>query len=111
MPSDEHQWRVKWCDIYRDGGSYGAVLERDSSLFSLFLDVAPWDHPSQRNGYRNLWISEGELPDAQGQCCESGSADERRWYEILKHASTHECNDTTLERLPELIRELENRLL
>ena len=110
MLPDEHHWRVKQCDIYRDGGSYGAVLERDGRHFSLFLKVAPWDHPSERNGYLNLWVSEGELPDAQGESCTSGSAEERRWYEIIKRALTHECDDTTLERLLEFIRELENRL-
>lgn len=109
LPYEPH-WRVKWCDIYRDGGSYGTVLEKDGRLFSLFLDVAPWDHPSQKNGYQNLWVSAGELRDAQGESCTKGSAEERCWYEILKQALTHECDDTTLQRLTEFIRELENRL-
>jgi hypothetical protein len=110
MISNERHWRVKWCDIYRDGGSYGVVLEKDGRFFSLFLDVAPWDHPSQRNGYQNLWVSEGDLPAAHGESCTIGSAEERRWYEILKLALTDECDDTTLEGLPDFIRELENRL-
>jgi len=70
------------CDIYRDGGSYGACLEHDGEAISVFLQVEPWDHPRDKQ-YGSLFVSNGKDPDAKEREIRTGSLDEQQWIDRL----------------------------
>lgn len=82
-PAPTGPWRCTWCDILRDGGSYGAVLRStEGEVVSLFLEVLPWDHPRDI-AYGALFLSPGDRPEAMVQRLEPGSGEERRWLNAL----------------------------
>lgn len=78
--------KLIFCDIYRDGGSLGAVLRQADGSVSLFLEIEPWDQPSESRVYGSLWVAEGEIPSRKGVKLEPASQDEKKWIELCKEA-------------------------
>ena len=72
-------WKLDSCDIYRYGGSLGAVLSQGTKHVSLFLQIVPWDKPPKICQYRSLWVSEGQIPDCHGEEVTAASEVERDW--------------------------------
>lgn len=110
---EENMWNLVWCDIFRDGGSLGAVLRRDSENLSLFLQVAPWDKPPQIMEYKSLWVSKGESPDHHGEEISAGSDSEREWlWELENNVRTdtaQECYRYSQEHFSNLLAALRRR--
>ena len=93
-------WALKSCDIYRDGGSLGAVLTDGSDeSVSLFLQIARWDHPKDARHYQSLWVSGGERPGRRGDEIAASSSEERAWLTRLR-------GTTLADDLDERVREL-----
>jgi hypothetical protein len=100
-------WTLVDCDIYRDGGSYGATLANGEQLISLWLEVGPWNRPSERR-YVGLFVSDGRRPDAKEQRVPSGEP-EREWLRNLEEVDRSAASQSALDRLDELITKLRDR--
>ena len=74
------------CEIYRDGGSLGAVFNVQEGFESLFLRTEPWDHPDDAT-FGSLWVSNGEIPDTHGVEIQPSSLAEREWLLRCKRAA------------------------
>ena len=87
----ESRYKLVACEIYRDGGSLGAVLSHSNKPVSLFLEIGPWDHPNDPKTYRSLWVSDGEIPDAHGVELQPSSASEKQW--LARCTNVRHAND------------------
>lgn len=84
-------WNLDFCDIYRDGGSLGAVLSQGTKHVSLFLEIRRWDKPPAIPQYENLWVSEGQVPGSHGEDLTAGSNAERHWLRQLENEVSTEA--------------------
>lgn len=75
-------WRLTWCDIFRDGGSYGATLSNGDDHWALWLDVLPWDHPRDQR-WGALFVSAGDVPERMERVLGIGSEEEQLWLRRL----------------------------
>ena len=87
------------CEIYRDGGSIGAVLSHSGRMVSLFLETGPWDHPEDPKFYRSLWVSDGEIPDTHGTEIQPSSDREKEWLARCRNSQRAESLDEQAEVL------------
>jgi hypothetical protein len=106
--SAHEAWRLIDCTIYRDGGSYGAVLERGPARVALLLQVGPWDHPAERR-YEGLFLSAGDAPTRKERRLEPGGEEEGRWSEVLAACDTRQAQGEARARLRELLAALSSR--
>ncbi|HEY6724727.1 MAG TPA: hypothetical protein VI197_11890 [Polyangiaceae bacterium] len=74
-------WQLISCDIWRDGGSYSAVLANGSSNIALWLQVSPWDRLEARS-YAGLFLSQGSDPTLKSN--RLGPDEELEWCRALR---------------------------
>ena len=103
-------WNLEFCDIFRDGGSLGAVISQGTKRVSLFLEVVPWERPDEPRRYRSLWVSDGEIPDRWGEEVPARSESEREWLARLQNdVSAEAADDNCRVHFRELIAALHDR--
>jgi hypothetical protein len=103
-------WKLEWCDVYRDGGSLGAVLCEGEERIALFLEVVPWDKPPETLQYKGLRGSEGEIPDSRGEKVPVEADAERSWlWQLENNVRTDLAQDGDRTRFYELLSALRNR--
>lgn len=101
-------WRVKQCELIRDGGSYAVTITDHMHEVSLWLQI-------ERSGDGAL--SHGGLFFARGTSAAPISPNTRRvseieegaWLDALRGATTDEADARTRDRLTELIEVLAAR--
>ena len=106
----EPRYKLIACDVYRDGGSLGAVLAHANKRVSLFLEIGPWDHPNDPKVYRSLWVSDGEIPDTHGTELALSSPSEKQWLarcQNIHHADN--LDDRTVETFATFVNVLDQR--
>lgn len=92
------------CDLYRDGGSYGSVLaDTSGNHFSLFLEVGPWDTPSDPRVYESLWLSQGQIPASHGERFAIDSPEFVRWRDIARVTRMDSSPPAAQSRFGEMI--------
>lgn len=92
-------WRLLSADIWRDGGSYSAVLESDGRRVALWLQVLHWDHPSEvRHGA--LYVSCGNDPERRE--ARVPPLGEHAWFEVLRDADAREASENARSRAAKL---------
>jgi hypothetical protein len=99
----------KWCDRYRDGGSFGWVVEENGDAFALFLQVCPWDHPSEHIEYGDLYVQVGSSPGTDGRRLMAGSPDEGLWIQRLMDADLRALDEPSRGRWAEMLEALRFR--
>ena len=81
--TDVAVWRVLGADVWRDGGSYSATLQQAQGVFSLWLQVLPWDRPADVQ-YGALYASAGPDPTLMQHLL--SPTDETAWMAVLSGA-------------------------
>ena len=91
------------CDIYRDGGSYGAVLRDPSSTaIAIFLEVVPWDLPTEPSNYECVWRNDGEIPDPSGTCFRFHENETVELLDWMRNADVSNASIESKERFSEM---------
>jgi hypothetical protein len=103
-------WKLVFCDIYRDGGSLGAVLSEGTTEVSLFLEILPWDRPPKIFQYKSLWVSQGPIPNSHGEEVPVASSIERHWlWQLENNVSTDTSGKDEQMRFRQLVAALRAR--
>src|SRR6186713_588557 len=100
-------WQLVSCEIWRDGGSYSAVLTDGARTVALWLQVSSWRRLEDRR-YTGLFQSEGS--DATLKSARLSAEDEARWCQALRQVlATPPGADTGAGLLAEFVEILEQR--
>jgi len=101
-------WQLVSCEIWRDGGSYSAVLTDGAKTVALWLQVSSWRRLEDRR-YTGLFQSEGS--DATLKSARLAAHEEARWCQALRQVlATAPSADTGADLLGEFVEILEKRL-
>jgi hypothetical protein len=96
-------WILDSCDIYRDGGSYNAVLRGPpSSTIAVFLEVVSWDHPTEPRNYKRVWIDDGEIPGPSGTHMGFHQTETVELLERMKNADVSHVSIESQERFTQM---------
>src|SRR5688572_7285062 len=100
-------WRLLSCEIWRDGGSYSAVLTDGVKTVALWLQVSSWRRLEERR-YTGLFQSDGS--DATLKSARVSAHDEARWCQALRQVlATASGADAGITQLAEFVEILEER--
>lgn len=102
--------RLVKCDVWRDGGSYSVTIDDAGEVSSLWLQVLPWDHPSEV-AYETLCWVPGADPTAVQRRDMLDPNGERDWLERLKCLDTRAAEGDSADELTHLIAILERRVV
>jgi len=99
---------LTFCDIYRDGGSLAAtVLDGDRHL-SFWLQTNFWNHPRDA-GHENLFISDGDNPQAKTEKLGISSNEEHQWLNYLLQVNDTDVDADAKRHFRDLIAVLQSR--
>lgn len=103
-----HPWnqlpmKLVWCDIYRDGGSYGAVVADGERRTALFLEIHRQHRSHVFHSYGALWVAEGELPSVGTHRVATHAVAERDWLEVLLKLDTSDATQNSRDLLARMI--------
>lgn len=98
---------VRSCQLYRDGGSYGATVHKDNREAFLLLRVEPWDIPGAVSYGRMCSSSSG---DPAALVRELDAQEEFEWMNGLVRADTSRLDAESTGRLWEMLSELGRRI-
>lgn len=99
--------RIKDADIFRDGGSYYAVLSDDDTHHALYLQVGNYDHP-EAPFYIGLTHTIGTRERKHGPFL--NWADEAAWTDCLRQTLEHPATGAALHYGTRMHLELVRRL-
>ena len=100
-------WQLLACEIWRDGGSYSAVLTDGEKTVALWLQVSSWARLEERR-YTGLFQSAGS--DATLKSSRVSAPDEALWCEALRQLLDRAPGtDVGADRLVEFVEILEAR--
>jgi hypothetical protein len=104
-------WKLDWCDVYRDAGSYGAVVrDSENQQIALMVEVMTWDHPTEPRNYRCIWEKNGEIPDSSGTRIEFTSNEFQILWSALSKLSKDDSSEESRNRFSEMLEILKERL-
>lgn len=100
-------WRLIEAEIWRDGGSYSAVITDGAQSLALWLQVNAWTELTQRS-YGALHVSPGSDPTLKAQ--RIPPTDERQWLTLLsEQTDTASASDIARQCLGEIVAILRER--